>query len=85
MGDSGALPRTRATTPHPGAHRASGWTPRAPVTRSTAPSGPVCWRATPHWRRPSTRGGAALTTTGLGAVDPIPHRRTVEEIRSAAG
>ncbi|GAA5207773.1 sugar kinase [Streptomyces thinghirensis] len=28
---------------------------------------------------------AALTTTGLGAVDPIPHRRTVEEIRSAAG
>lgn len=28
---------------------------------------------------------AALTTTGLGAVDPIPHLRTVEQIRSAAG
>jgi 2-dehydro-3-deoxygluconokinase len=28
---------------------------------------------------------AALTTTGLGAVAPIPHHRTVEEARSAAG
>ncbi len=26
---------------------------------------------------------AALTTTGPGAVDPIPHHRTVEDIRSA--